>query len=109
MQPPERPAGGFREGALGSFGAGLVPEPYDSFMRSHLRYYGYFRGEPQPLGRGPSVPAALQPSSPQGQKNPESPVVSEQLPTNRHPAEGPRIGSAHPGCPRGPRQELSCE
>ncbi|KAM9190302.1 LOW QUALITY PROTEIN: cytosolic carboxypeptidase 2, partial [Mergus octosetaceus] len=26
--------------------AQVAPEPYDSFMRCHLRYYGYFRGEP---------------------------------------------------------------
>ncbi|XP_075357582.1 cytosolic carboxypeptidase 2 [Mycteria americana] len=56
MQPSARRAAGVGEGELGGFGGGPLPEPYDSFMRSHLRYYGYFRGEPWPQGCVPASP-----------------------------------------------------
>uniref|UniRef100_A0A663F3K6 Cytosolic carboxypeptidase 2 n=1 Tax=Aquila chrysaetos chrysaetos TaxID=223781 RepID=A0A663F3K6_AQUCH len=48
MQPSGCSAARVTEGGLGGFGRGPVPDPYDSFMRGHLRYYGYFRGEPWP-------------------------------------------------------------
>ncbi|KAM6068279.1 cytosolic carboxypeptidase 2 [Theristicus caerulescens] len=48
MRPSGPPAAGGGEG-------GPVPEPYDSFMRRHLRFYGYFRG---------SAPAAPPPPDP---------------------------------------------
>ncbi|XP_009890762.1 PREDICTED: cytosolic carboxypeptidase 2 [Charadrius vociferus] len=81
MQPSGRPAARLEEGGPEGFGGGLVPEPYDSFMRSHLRYYGYFRGQKKG-----------------GQKSPASPGG---------PDEAPSPGSAHHGCLRGPGQELS--
>ncbi|XP_040985060.1 cytosolic carboxypeptidase 2 isoform X10 [Aquila chrysaetos chrysaetos] len=86
MQPSGCSAARVTEGGLGGFGRGPVPDPYDSFMRGHLRYYGYFRG--QKAG---------------GQKSPMSlGVLSEQ-----HPTEAPGTGSTDPGYLRGPRQELS--
>ncbi|XP_075019946.1 cytosolic carboxypeptidase 2 [Calonectris borealis] len=86
MRPSGRPAARVGEGTLGGFGAGLVPEPYDSFMRSHLRYYGYFRG--QKTGR---------------QKSP----TSLGGPSEQHPVEVPGTGSADASWPRGPGQEPS--
>ncbi|OPJ74168.1 cytosolic carboxypeptidase 2 isoform B [Patagioenas fasciata monilis] len=76
-----RPSGPPRDWGPGGFGGKLLPEPYDSFMRSHLRYYGYFQGQ----RRG-------------GQK---SPVSQGVLP--RHPALAAPTTAAggHPG------QELS--
>uniref|UniRef100_A0A8D0EG63 Cytosolic carboxypeptidase 2 n=1 Tax=Strix occidentalis caurina TaxID=311401 RepID=A0A8D0EG63_STROC len=46
MRPSGHPPAQLGEGGLGGFDRGLFPEPYDSFMHSHLRYYGYFQGEP---------------------------------------------------------------
>ncbi|XP_074442615.1 cytosolic carboxypeptidase 2 isoform X2 [Larus michahellis] len=86
MRPSGRPAAGLGEGGPGGFSGALVPEPYDSFMRSHLRFYGYFRG--QKTGR---------------QKSPVSPGG----PSQQHPPEAPSTGSTHPGCLRGPGQEAS--
>ncbi|XP_050752923.1 cytosolic carboxypeptidase 2 [Gymnogyps californianus] len=86
MRPSGHPAARVQEGGLGGFGGGLVPEPYDSFMRSHLRYYGYFRG--QKTGR---------------QKSPMSPGS----PSKQHPTEAPGTGSTDPGCLAGPGQEPS--
>uniref|UniRef100_A0A8C3KM90 Cytosolic carboxypeptidase 2 n=1 Tax=Calidris pygmaea TaxID=425635 RepID=A0A8C3KM90_9CHAR len=110
MGPSGHPPAGLGEGAPGGFGAGLVPEPYDSFMRSHLRFYGYFRGERWPQGRGPSSPRplGLQRCSPQGQKTggQKSPA-SPGGPSEQHPTNTPSTGSAHPGSLRGPGQELS--
>lgn len=66
MQPSGCSAARVTEEGLGGFGGGLVPEPYDSFMRSHLRYYGYFRGEPWPrrgLGRRDASPQAPPPAA----------------------------------------------
>ncbi|XP_068255590.1 cytosolic carboxypeptidase 2 [Nyctibius grandis] len=80
-----QPWGGPAAPGQGGLGAGLVPEPYDSFMRSHLRYYGYFRG--QKTG---------------GQKSPTSPGV----PSEQRPAGVP-TGSASPGCLRGSGPEPS--
>ncbi|XP_040464809.1 cytosolic carboxypeptidase 2 [Falco naumanni] len=42
----------------GGFGGELVPEPYDSFMYSHLRYYGYFR-DPVAARSSPAVQLVL--------------------------------------------------
>ncbi|KAM9278192.1 cytosolic carboxypeptidase 2 [Morus bassanus] len=110
MWPSGPPAAGVGEGDPGGFGGGLVPEPYDSFMRSHLRYYGYFGGEPWPQGRVPSSPrpVGLQRCSPQGQKmgGQKSPA-SLGGPSEQHPTEAPGTGSADPGFLRGPGQELS--
>ncbi|KAK2520463.1 hypothetical protein Q9966_013391 [Columba livia] len=47
-----QPSGPPRDRGAGGFGGKLLPEPYDSFMRSHLRYYGYFQ-----------APRALEPVS----------------------------------------------
>lgn len=52
MQPSGLP----RDRGAWGFGGKLLPEPYDSFMHSHLRYYGYFQGEPCPRGRVPLSP-----------------------------------------------------
>ncbi|XP_074951189.1 cytosolic carboxypeptidase 2 [Phalacrocorax aristotelis] len=84
MLPSGRPAAG--EGDLGGFGGGSVPEPYDSFMHSHLRFYGYFQG--RKMG---------------GQKSPVSPGG----PSEQRPTEVPSTGSADRGSLRGPGQELS--
>ncbi|XP_032300586.1 cytosolic carboxypeptidase 2 isoform X2 [Coturnix japonica] len=53
--------------------AQAVPEPYDSFMRGHLCYYGYFQGEscvsPScPPACGTPILVGLQQCSPKGQK-----------------------------------------
>ncbi|XP_064020073.1 cytosolic carboxypeptidase 2 [Pogoniulus pusillus] len=48
--PPDR----VREVTQRGVGTGFVPEPYDSFMHSHLCYYGYFRAP----SYGISVPSA---------------------------------------------------
>lgn len=119
MQPSGCSAAQVAEGGLGGFGRGLVPEPYDSFMRSHLRYYGYFRGEPWPWrgpGRrdaspqAPHRPLVLQQCSLQGQKvgGQKSPM-SLGVPSEQHPTEATGTGSTDPGYLRGPRQEPSCE
>ncbi|XP_042641341.1 cytosolic carboxypeptidase 2 isoform X2 [Tyto alba] len=66
--PPSTGVGEGGTGLGGSFGGGLLPPaPYDSFMRSHLRYYGYFQApsmdSTHPPGmRGPG----LELSSPRG-------------------------------------------
>ncbi|XP_059682058.1 LOW QUALITY PROTEIN: cytosolic carboxypeptidase 2 [Gavia stellata] len=85
MRPSGHPAARVGEGALGGFGGG-VPEPYDSFMHNHLRYYGYFQG--QKTG---------------GRKSPVSPGG----PSKQHPTEVSGTGSADPVCLRGPGQEPS--
>ncbi|XP_074741295.1 cytosolic carboxypeptidase 2 isoform X2 [Strix uralensis] len=77
MRPSGHPPAHLGEGGLGGFDGGLFPEPYDSFMRSHLRYYGYFQG--QKMG-GQKTPAAL------------------GGPSEQHP---------DPGCLWGPGQELN--
>ncbi|XP_055577807.1 cytosolic carboxypeptidase 2 isoform X2 [Falco cherrug] len=110
-----QPSPAIRVEGLGGFGGELVPEPYDSFMYSHLRYYGYFRGEPW-LRRGPGhrgtsphVPSSgLQLRSPQGQKmgGQKSPVFPGGS-AEQHASEEPGTGSTKPGCLRGPGQELS--
>ncbi|XP_039568268.1 cytosolic carboxypeptidase 2 isoform X3 [Passer montanus] len=46
MEPAGRRAA---QGGEGGFGGGRVLKPYDSFIRTHLRFYGYFRGEAWPL------------------------------------------------------------
>ncbi|XP_075568349.1 cytosolic carboxypeptidase 2 [Pelecanus crispus] len=89
MRPSGHPAARGGEGVLGGFGGGLLPEPYDSFICSHLRYYGYFRG--QKTG---------------GHQSPKSPGG----PCEQHPTEAPGsagTGSADPRCPQGPGQEPS--
>uniref|UniRef100_A0A8U8BS75 Cytosolic carboxypeptidase 2 n=1 Tax=Geospiza parvula TaxID=87175 RepID=A0A8U8BS75_GEOPR len=65
MEPTGRRAAQGGEGALGGFRGGQVLKPYDSFIRTHLRFYGYFRGEPWPLcppvpGPCPLLPGSLQ-------------------------------------------------
>ncbi|XP_005529186.1 PREDICTED: cytosolic carboxypeptidase 2 [Pseudopodoces humilis] len=45
MEPTGHRAAQGGEGALGGFGGGQVLKPYDSFIRTHLRFYGYFRDE----------------------------------------------------------------
>lgn len=49
MEPAGRRAAQGGEGASAGFGGGQVLKPYDSFIRAHLRFYGYFRGESWPL------------------------------------------------------------
>lgn len=56
MRPAGHPAALGESGCLAGFSSGLVPEPYDSFMVGHLRYYGYFQGEPWPRGHVPLSP-----------------------------------------------------
>ncbi|XP_071618506.1 cytosolic carboxypeptidase 2, partial [Heliangelus exortis] len=64
MEPLGDPQGG--EGAAG----GLFPDPYDSFIRSHLRFYGYFRAPCSAAGSTPEPPcsplAAPRPGVPRG-------------------------------------------
>ncbi|XP_064570985.1 cytosolic carboxypeptidase 2 [Zonotrichia leucophrys gambelii] len=45
MEPAGRCAAQGGEGAPGRFRGGQVLKPYDSFIRTHLRFYGYFRDE----------------------------------------------------------------
>ncbi|XP_054027674.1 cytosolic carboxypeptidase 2 [Dryobates pubescens] len=100
--PPDQ----VREVTQRDAGTGFVPEPYDSFMCSHLRYYGYFRGEPCPRGLVPFCPLqllGLQPCSPQGQKN----AMSLGDPSEQHPTKASSTRSVHTSCPRHPRQEPS--
>uniref|UniRef100_A0A8C5NMW6 Cytosolic carboxypeptidase 2 n=1 Tax=Junco hyemalis TaxID=40217 RepID=A0A8C5NMW6_JUNHY len=83
MEPAGRCAAQGREGAPGRFWGGQVLKPYDSFIRTHLRFYGYFRAQrppstasvgggtlpvlalvlgdalPQPHWRPPALPGAL--------------------------------------------------
>uniref|UniRef100_A0A8C9UE14 Cytosolic carboxypeptidase 2 n=1 Tax=Serinus canaria TaxID=9135 RepID=A0A8C9UE14_SERCA len=49
MEPARHSAAQGGEGAPGGFRRGQILKPYDSFIRTHLRFYGYFRGEPWPL------------------------------------------------------------
>ncbi|CAM9502478.1 unnamed protein product [Bubo scandiacus] len=103
MRPSGHPPAHLGEGGLGGFDGGLLPEPYDSFMRSHLHYYGYFQGEPWLRGRGtPRCPPArfrLQRCSPQGQKmGRQKTPAAPGGPSEQHP---------DPGCLWGPGQELS--
>lgn len=63
MEPAGRRAAQGGEGGPGRFSGGQLLKPYDSFIRTHLRFYGYFRGEPWPLcplslGCVPSCPLA---------------------------------------------------
>ncbi|XP_037258528.1 cytosolic carboxypeptidase 2 [Falco rusticolus] len=53
-----QPSPAIRVEGLGGFGGELVPEPYDSFMYSHLRYYGYFR-DPVAAHSPPAVQLVL--------------------------------------------------
>ncbi|XP_032043815.1 cytosolic carboxypeptidase 2 [Aythya fuligula] len=62
----------------------VVPEPYDSFMRCHLRYYGYFRGEPGAVPPPPLSPGVQ--NSPAG------------APARLFPQARRRVGSRAP-CP----------
>ncbi|XP_064281624.1 cytosolic carboxypeptidase 2-like [Passer domesticus] len=50
------------QGGEGGFGGGQVLKPYDSFIRTHLRFYGYFRDEK--TGREET---AMSPGEPSGQ------------------------------------------
>lgn len=94
----------------------MVPEPYDSFMRCHLRYYGYFQGEPGavpprfiPWGVGfPrwGSSTTLTPGKKTGGK--QSPV-SPRGHSECHHAEAPGLGSAGPGCRQRVGKEPSCE
>uniref|UniRef100_A0A672U3J3 Cytosolic carboxypeptidase 2 n=1 Tax=Strigops habroptila TaxID=2489341 RepID=A0A672U3J3_STRHB len=79
MQPEEGAPGGFG-------GGGLLPDPYDSFMRHHLSYYGYFQGHKTGAQKSP---------------------VTSGDPTEQRPTEVPSMGSTNPGHRRGPGQELS--
>ncbi|KAM6274470.1 LOW QUALITY PROTEIN: cytosolic carboxypeptidase 2 [Porphyrio hochstetteri] len=86
MESGAHPAARLKEGALGEFGGGLLPKPYDSFMHGHLHHYGYFRGPK--LGR---------------QKSPEF----LGGPSTQHPTEAPSTGRTGPSCLWGPGMELS--
>uniref|UniRef100_A0A8C8ABT8 Cytosolic carboxypeptidase 2 n=1 Tax=Otus sunia TaxID=257818 RepID=A0A8C8ABT8_9STRI len=105
MRSSGHPPAHLGEGGLGVFDGGLHPEPYDSFMRSHLRYYGYFQGEPWLRGRGTPwclpAPFGLQLCSPQGRKmGGQKTPVAPGGPSKQHP---------DPGCLWGPVQEFSRE
>ncbi|XP_039923529.1 cytosolic carboxypeptidase 2 [Hirundo rustica] len=45
MEPAGHGAAQARQGAPGRSGGGQFLKPYDSFIRTHLRFYGYFRDE----------------------------------------------------------------
>ncbi|KAM4899270.1 cytosolic carboxypeptidase 2 [Sylvia borin] len=47
MEPVGRCASQRGQGAPGGFAGRQFLKPYDSFIRAHLRFYGYFRGETQ--------------------------------------------------------------
>ncbi|OPJ74167.1 cytosolic carboxypeptidase 2 [Patagioenas fasciata monilis] len=92
-----RPSGPPRDWGPGGFGGKLLPEPYDSFMRSHLRYYGYFqaprelepvlgqdRWVPSARGQGTSVPSV------QHRRCPGDPQDLFALPSARGPLPAPR-------------------
>lgn len=56
MEPVGHRAAQRGQGAPGGFAGGQFLKPYDSFIRTHLRFYGYFRGEPWLLCSFPSCP-----------------------------------------------------
>ncbi|KAM4777812.1 cytosolic carboxypeptidase 2 [Cyanocitta cristata] len=68
------------EGAPGGFGGGQVLKPYDRFIRTHLRFYGYFRD--QKTGR-------------------EETAMSLGDPSRQHP-KASTVGNTGPGWQRGP-------
>ncbi|XP_065492981.1 cytosolic carboxypeptidase 2 [Caloenas nicobarica] len=93
MQPSGPPG----DQGAGGFGGELLPEPYDSFMRSHLRYYGYFQapGALQPVpGQDRWVPSARGPGtsvpSVQHCGFPGDPRDRFALPSARGPLPAPR-------------------
>uniref|UniRef100_A0A8B9RRZ3 Cytosolic carboxypeptidase 2 n=1 Tax=Accipiter nisus TaxID=211598 RepID=A0A8B9RRZ3_9AVES len=112
MQPSGCSAARVAEEGLGGFGGGLVPEPYDSFMRSHLRYYGYFRGEPWPRrGPGhrdaspqpcPGAGSAAEPTPPAPPAPLAAPGVLEPAPSAWHRGM-PLPLARHRGSPGEPR------
>ncbi|XP_064922447.1 cytosolic carboxypeptidase 2 isoform X10 [Columba livia] len=92
-----QPSGPPRDRGAGGFGGKLLPEPYDSFMRSHLRYYGYFqapralepvsgqdRWVPSARGQGTSVPSV------QHRRSPGDPRDLFTLPWAQGPLPAPR-------------------
>ncbi|KAM7108570.1 cytosolic carboxypeptidase 2 [Ciconia maguari] len=87
MQPSARRAAGAGEGELGGFGGGPLPEPYDSFMRSHLRYYGYFRA---PGVLGPAPPRGTLGPPARHRRSPGEPRALFALPSARGPLPAPR-------------------
>ncbi|XP_031969262.1 cytosolic carboxypeptidase 2 [Corvus moneduloides] len=80
MEPTACHAAQGEEGARGGFGGGQVLKPYDRFIRTHLRFYGYFRD--QKTGREET---AMSPGDPSGQ----------------HP-KASTVGNTGPGWQRGP-------
>ncbi|XP_026706126.1 cytosolic carboxypeptidase 2 [Athene cunicularia] len=113
MRPSAHPPAHLGERGLGGFDGGLLPEPYDSFMRSHLRYYGYFQGEPWLQGRGtpqcPPGPSGLQHCSPQGQKiRGQKTPAAPGAPSEQHPdssglwGPGQELSRVHPNPPAAP-------
>ncbi|XP_032917579.1 cytosolic carboxypeptidase 2 isoform X4 [Catharus ustulatus] len=97
------------EGAPRVFGGGQVLKPYDSFIRTHLRFYGYFRGEPWPPCAVPSCPWAVSPPaswlqccSPQDEKTGrEETAMSPGQPSRQHP-KASTMGNTGSGWQRGP-------
>ena len=92
MRASGHPGDGAQRGA----GGGLGPEPYDGFMRCHLRYYGYFRGERWARGRGlsPLAAAAAAPAVPKarrraGRRAPQPRGAPASSPPPRLPARLP--------------------
>ncbi|XP_077035893.1 cytosolic carboxypeptidase 2 isoform X2 [Agelaius phoeniceus] len=83
MEPAGRCAAQGREGALRGFRGGQLLKPYDSFIRTHLRFYGYFRDEK--TGR-------------------EETAMSPEEPSGQHP-KASTMGNTDPGWQRGPGRE----
>ncbi|XP_053802489.1 cytosolic carboxypeptidase 2 [Vidua chalybeata] len=84
MEPAGRRAAQGGEGASAGFVGGRVLKPYDSFIRTHLRFYGYFRDEK--TGREET---AMSPGKPSGQ-HPKASTMGNTGPTwQRGPGHEP--------------------
>ncbi|CAN8214558.1 unnamed protein product [Coccothraustes coccothraustes] len=83
MEPAGCRAAQGGEGAPGGLRGGQVLKPYDSFIRTHLRFYGYFRDE-----KTGGDETATSPGEPSGQ----------------HP-KASTMGNTGPGWQRGPGHE----
>ncbi|XP_066043104.1 cytosolic carboxypeptidase 2 isoform X2 [Chamaea fasciata] len=87
MEPVRRCAAQRGQGAPGGFAGGQFLKPYDSFIRTHLRFYGYFRDKK--TGR-------------------EETAMSQGKPSGQHP-KASTMGNTSPGWQRGPGHEPNRE